>query len=267
MKTEAISSTNEQDSEHVKNVTGDVEPLKTVQSEPVENQANNELRVSSVNENDEILDVIETKPKEESQCSLEVEDTKNEEGNNEHPETEIISVIPILEQDNAPDIFSSDNQALPVASDSTPVSQIGSESPAISLENAHEATTSTEVRDNLFIQDVAYNNYPLSPYSVSSAPPISLESEGLMADIPSIVPSIQSESSAVEEPSARPRSQVLTTRCKKVVTQNIVHTTEIEEVEELTPFTEEQLKHFYFNQELLDMDFFVDEFLKVCFIL
>ena len=62
----------------------------------------------------------------------------------------------------------------------------------------------------------------------------------------------------------RPRSQVIS-RPKSVALIETPFTENVssEKPLELEPFTEEQLNHFYYNQELHQVDFFVTEFLKV----
>ena len=61
----------------------------------------------------------------------------------------------------------------------------------------------------------------------------------------------------------RPRSQVISSH--KPATNTLLETQAANVVssQQMIPFTEEQLNHFYYNQELLQVDFFVDEFLKV----
>jgi len=266
LKTEGVSTTNDKKIQHVE-LVDDIESSKTLQCEPVENLTTNELGTSRMNETKETLQAVETKPTGELQCPIsEIEGSGNEEDNVEHLQTD----IPILVQDSTQDIsLTDDPQLLPIISDSvlSPGSDIENEPPAISLENTRQITASIDNSLVHEVADIVYNPYPLSPYFDSSAPPISLESEALMVDNPPVAPSVHSESlEVIKESSVRPRSTVLTV--KETVTQNIVPAERIEHIiEELIPFTEEQLNHFYFNRELQQMDFFVDEFLKVSFLI
>ena len=62
----------------------------------------------------------------------------------------------------------------------------------------------------------------------------------------------------------RPRSQIVTQRESVLVEAAPVERSDTPLV--LEPFTDEQLNHFYYNQELHQVDFFVNEFIKVSFL-
>ncbi|XP_066931719.1 ectopic P granules protein 5 homolog [Clytia hemisphaerica] len=106
----------------------------------------------------------------------------------------------------------------------------------------------------------------ISPYAESTAPPPSLEPvelqiTGAIATAPPPSIELKSENTLVQDDivmpqSVRPRSQVMTSR--ESLQQPLVEPI----IETMEAFSEYQMKHFYHNQELEQIDFFVDEFLK-----
>ena len=105
-----------------------------------------------------------------------------------------------------------------------------------------EINTNTQIKDN---SDVISN---ASPYIEPTAPPPSIE--------------VETENTIGENIGEmfRPRSQIVTQR-ESALVEAPVERSDTPLV--LEPFTDEQLNHFYYNQELHQVDFFVNEFLKV----
>ena len=163
-----------------------------------------------------------------------------------------VSTAPILEsshqkKEDAGAIVQPQSSIVPVIDIPTPLLENRRVEDLGILKEPSAPPPSIEINTDTQIQDNVISN--ASPYIEPTAPPPSIE--------------VETENTIGENIGEvfRPRSQIVTQRESVLVEAAPVERSDTPLV--LEPFTDEQLNHFYYNQELHQVDFFVNEFIKV----
>ena len=166
-----------------------------------------------------------------------------------------VSTAPILEsshqkKEDAGAIVQPQSSIVPVIDIPTPLLENRRVEDLGILKEPSAPPPSIEINTDTQIQDNVISN--ASPYIEPTAPPSSTE--------------VETENTIGENigEAFRPRSQIVTQRESVLVEAAPVKRSDTPLV--LEPFTDEQLNHFYYNQELHQVDFFVNEFIKVSFL-
>ena len=166
-----------------------------------------------------------------------------------------VSTAPILEsshqkKEDAGAIVQPQSSIVPVIDIPTPLLENRRVEDLGILKEPSAPPPSIEINTDTQIQDNVISN--ASPYIEPTAPPPSIE--------------VETENTIGENIGEvfRPRSQIVTQRESVLVEAAPVERSDTPLV--LEPFTDEQLNHFYYNQELHQVDFFVNEFIKVSFL-
>ena len=166
-----------------------------------------------------------------------------------------VSTAPILEsshqkKEDAGAIVQPQSSIVPVIDIPTPLLENRRVEDLGILKEPSAPPPSIEINTDTQIQDNVISN--ASPYIEPTAPPSSTE--------------VETENTIGENigEAFRPRSQIVTQRESVLVEAAPVERSDTPLV--LEPFTDEQLNHFYYNQELHQVDFFVNEFIKVSFL-
>ena len=195
------------------------------------------------------------------------------------PDIEIIPAIPAIDVSTTP-ILESNHHSLNENEDGRTIVQAQSsmvvpETPVVDIptpifENNDEVTQNSQERADKAASVKEPSAPPPSIEIPTDSTQIQDDSNVLISHAsPCIEPTAPPPSIEIETENTigenggetfRPRSQIITHR-ESVLVEAPVEQSEIPL--ELEPFTDEQLNHFYYNQELHQVDFFVNEFLKV----